>query len=302
MLAPKESSGNSSSASCCAYALIARMPSLAATARSLSGPSPSNWAAAQSTRCSTAVGGPAEQVRDPRRRQHLGEIGDSVEVAPLDEPVDERIGDSLRVRTQIGERSRCQRSTDDLPLPPVLFAVAHQRGTAAQAVDHVVQRNALTRDERGGVAKNAPHIFVPGRCIHSMSREPDERPGITKRSEVWVGIVEGVVGEEVGLVPRDVHDVRRHHTHRLRIVPIPSIQVSRSWPGRKNLGGCRVAPMPAGVPVKSTSPGSSGRTAESSAIKRGTLKMRSEVRASCTVSPSTAHPSARSSGSVPRRA
>ena len=56
-------------------------------------------------------------------------------------------------------------------------------------------------------------------------------------------------------------------------------------------------PTPAGVPVKMMSPGSSGTTADSSAISCGTPKTRSLVRASCTVSPSMLQPRARSSGS-----
>ena len=92
-----------------------------------------------------------------------------------------------------------------------------------------------------------------------------------------------------------VHEVGP--TQALRIVPIPSIQLSSTWPGCSARGGLRAMPTPAGVPVKMMSPASSGSTADSSATSRPTPKMRSLVRASCTVSPSTRQPRPRSSGS-----
>lgn len=53
--------------------------------------------------------------------------------------------------------------------------------------------------------------------------------------------------------------------------------------------------MPAGVPVKMTSPGSNGRIADSSLMIRGTLKTMSEVRLSCISSSFTQQRIARSS-------
>ena len=43
---------------------------------------------------------------------------------------------------------------------------------------------------------------------------------------------------------------------------MPSIHDSTTWPARKNFGGLRAAPTPAGVPVKITSPGRSESTLE----------------------------------------
>ena len=59
---------------------------------------------------------------------------------------------------------------------------------------------------------------------------------------------------------------------------MPSMWVSTTSPALRKRGGLRAPPMPAGVPVKITSPGSSGRIAESSAIRRGTLKTMLLVR------------------------
>ena len=56
-------------------------------------------------------------------------------------------------------------------------------------------------------------------------------------------------------------------------------------------------PTPDGVPVKITSPGSRGSTADSSTTRLVTSNTMSPVRASWTVSPSTEQPRARSSGS-----
>ena len=60
------------------------------------------------------------------------------------------------------------------------------------------------------------------------------------------------------------------HTHRFRIVPMPSIHDSSTSPGCSEpaVAG-ELTPTPAGVPVKITSPGRSGSTAESSRDELG---------------------------------
>ena len=63
-------------------------------------------------------------------------------------------------------------------------------------------------------------------------------------------------------------------TIALRRLPTPSIQLTRTSPGRRNCGGVRAAPIPAGVPVKIRSPGSSGQTADRPAISSGTGKIK----------------------------
>ena len=60
-----------------------------------------------------------------------------------------------------------------------------------------------------------------------------------------------------------------------------------------------LAPMPDGVPVKTTSPGSRVTIAESFATSAGTEKIMAEVRPFWTLSPLTRQPSSRSSGSSP---
>ncbi len=83
----------------------------------------------------------------------------------------------------------------------------------------------------------------------------------------------------------DVLEIERDHEH------------FRNSPRPRHVLRELTLPTPAGVPVKVTSRVRSGSTAEGWATRRGTEKMRSLVRASRTVSPSTEQPSRRSSGS-----
>src|ERR1700677_3973314 len=76
-----------------------------------------------------------------------------------------------------------------------------------------------------------------------------------------------------------------------RIAPSPWIEASMVSPGA-------IGPTPSGVPVKSTSPGSSVYHSDAHAINLRTLKMRAEVLAFCRCSPLTRSSSCSASGSA----
>src|SRR5580658_4635150 len=69
--------------------------------------------------------------------------------------------------------------------------------------------------------------------------------------------------------------------------PIRSTSTSTTSPGRKNIGGIRVAPMPSGVPVAMRSPGLSVITPDAYAAIWAPEKMRFDVLPSWTVLPLT---------------
>ena len=79
---------------------------------------------------------------------------------------------------------------------------------------------------------------------------------------------------------------------------MPSMRLTSSSPGASQRCGVRPRPTPAGVPVKMTSPGSSGSVADSLATRAGTEKIRSLVRPCCICSPLIAQLSSRSLGSA----
>jgi hypothetical protein len=58
------------------------------------------------------------------------------------------------------------------------------------------------------------------------------------------------------------------------MVPMPSMVVSSTSPACRNVGGWAQMPVPAGVPVKTTSPGNRGQMAEILDSRSGTVKTR----------------------------
>ena len=87
-------------------------------------------------------------------------------------------------------------------------------------------------------------------------------------------------------------------TKRCFIVPMLSMWLVSTSPGASQRCGVRPRPTPEGVPVKMTSPGSSGTLADRFAISAGTEKISWLVRLSCITSPLTSQPSSRSFGSA----
>src|SRR5699024_4641026 len=72
-------------------------------------------------------------------------------------------------------------------------------------------------------------------------------------------------------------------TQRMVCVPRPSIVPVSTSPSRRKR--CQCWPLPAGLPVRSRSPGSSGVVCEAAEISAGMSNSRSEVRPSCLTSP-----------------
>src|SRR5207244_7015368 len=83
--------------------------------------------------------------------------------------------------------------------------------------------------------------------------------------------------------------------HSWRIAPIPEIRLTTTSPGDRYRGGLRAMPTPAGVPVKITSPGSSGQMPDNTDTRSGTGHPIADVRPFCTVPPLICRPSSTSS-------
>ncbi len=78
---------------------------------------------------------------------------------------------------------------------------------------------------------------------------------------------------------------------------MPATAQVMTSPSRRNTGGSRATPTPAGVPVRITVPGSSVRSDERNSTSAGTAKTISEVEESCITSPFSVAVSRRSEGS-----
>ena len=147
--------------------------------------------------------GPTEQVGHPCGGQHLGEIGDGVEVTALDELVGELVGEGLGVGSELGEGSGGERPQDDVAQSSVLVAVAHQRRAASGVVDEVVEADPLSRAEHGGVVEHRSDVVVAGHGVQVVGAQPDDWSEVAQRPVVLVRVGEGVIGEEVDVVDGD---------------------------------------------------------------------------------------------------
>src|SRR5438105_6807382 len=76
-------------------------------------------------------------------------------------------------------------------------------------------------------------------------------------------------------------------TTGLRSTPMFSISTSTTSPGLRKIGGLRVKPTPAGVPVAITSPGTRSKMVEQYSIRRGIEKISIEVVEVCITVPLT---------------